>query len=107
MDDEDSSLIRFLTAEDTPNYELLDDDDEEVDAMVAAMDADSLHHSSMLERRIIPRERADGETRIIHNYFASNPLLCVANENLNPNVALSFLIRTCWPACVISCALYL
>ena len=67
MDDEDSSLIRFLTAEDTPNYELLDDDDEEVDAMVAAMDADSLHHSSMLERRIIPRERADGETRIIHN----------------------------------------
>jgi hypothetical protein len=39
MDDDEKSLLRFLVEVDTPNYELIDDDDEEVDAMVAIMDA--------------------------------------------------------------------
>jgi hypothetical protein len=46
---------------DTPNYELVDDDDEEVDAMVAAIDA---RHSYHRPSRSVPKEHVDGETRI-------------------------------------------
>jgi hypothetical protein len=42
-----------LVEVDTPNYELIDDDDEEVDAMVVAMDA---HRSYHRPKRLIPRE---------------------------------------------------
>ncbi|CAL5079984.1 unnamed protein product [Urochloa decumbens] len=38
-EEDDCTLIRYLIAEDKPNYELLDDDDEEMDTMVAVMDA--------------------------------------------------------------------
>jgi hypothetical protein len=53
MDDDENSLLRYLVEVDTPNYELIDDDDEEVDAMVVAMDA---HRSYHRPKRLIPRE---------------------------------------------------
>jgi hypothetical protein len=58
-----------LVEVDTPNYELIDDDDEEVDALVVAMDAQRSYRRS---RRSVSRERADGEARIICHYFAEN-----------------------------------
>jgi hypothetical protein len=48
------------------------DDDEEV--MVAAMEAESSFHRSMHVRRLVPRDHADGEARIIRHYFADNPV---------------------------------
>jgi hypothetical protein len=39
MDDDENLLLRYLVEVDTLNYELIDDDDEEADAMVAIMDA--------------------------------------------------------------------
>jgi hypothetical protein len=71
MDDDENSLLWYLVEVDTPNYELIDDDDEEVDAMVAAMDD---QRSYRRPRRSVPRERADGEARIIHHYFVQNPI---------------------------------
>jgi hypothetical protein len=38
MDDDENSLLRYLIEVDTTNYELIDDEDEEVHAMVAALD---------------------------------------------------------------------
>ncbi|RLN32809.1 uncharacterized protein C2845_PM03G00900 [Panicum miliaceum] len=75
MEEEDNStLIRYLIAEDKPNFELLDDNDEEMDTMVAAMDAENFFHRSIHERRFVPRDHADGEARIIRQYFAFNPV---------------------------------
>jgi hypothetical protein len=56
---------------DTPNYELIDDEDEEVHAMVAALDVQRSYHRP---RRSVPRKRADGEGRIIRHYFAEYPI---------------------------------
>jgi hypothetical protein len=55
---------------DTPNYELIDDEDEEIHTMVVALD---VQRSYRRPRRSVPRERADGEARIIHHYFVENP----------------------------------
>jgi hypothetical protein len=71
MDDDENSLLRYLVEVDTTNYELIDDDDKEVDAMVVVMDA---QYSYRRPRRSAPRERADREARIIHHYFAENPI---------------------------------
>jgi hypothetical protein len=71
MDDDENLLLRYLVEVDTPNNELIDDDDEEVDAMVAAIDAHCSYHRL---RRSVLRERADGEARIIRHYFAENPI---------------------------------
>jgi len=38
------------------------------------MDAESSYHGSIHVRRLVPRERADGEARIIRQYFAANPI---------------------------------
>jgi hypothetical protein len=54
---------------DTPNYELIDDDDKEVDGIVIAMD---VQRSYCRPRRLVSREHTDGEVRIIHHYFAEN-----------------------------------
>jgi hypothetical protein len=73
MDEEDNFfLIRFFIAEDTMNYELLDDDEEEVHAMMSTMDGESFNHGSI--RRLVPRDHGDGEARIICHYFAANPV---------------------------------
>ncbi|CAO2196728.1 unnamed protein product [Urochloa humidicola] len=72
-EEDDSTLIRYLIAEDKPNYELLDDDDEDMLTMVAAMD-DKSFHRSIHKRRLVPRDHADGEARIIRQYFAANPV---------------------------------
>jgi hypothetical protein len=65
MDYDENSLLWYLIEVDTPNYELIDDDeDKEVHAMVAAMD---VQHSYRRPRRLVPRERADGEARIIRH----------------------------------------
>jgi hypothetical protein len=69
MDDDKNSLLRYLIKMDTPNYELIDDEDEEVHAMVVALDVEHSYHRP---RRSVPRERADGEARIIRHYFAKN-----------------------------------
>jgi hypothetical protein len=37
MEEDDSTLLQYLIAEDQPNYELLFDDDEEMAIMAAAM----------------------------------------------------------------------
>lgn len=71
MDDNENSLLRYLIEVDTPNYELIDDEDEEVHAMVAAL---YVQHSYRRSRRFVPRERADGKARIIHHYFAEDPI---------------------------------
>ncbi|RLM66541.1 uncharacterized protein C2845_PM16G15310 [Panicum miliaceum] len=73
-EEDNSTLIRYLIAEDKPNFELLDDDDEEMDSMVAAMDAENSFRRSIPERRLVPRDHADGEARIIRQYFAANPV---------------------------------
>ncbi|KAG8068592.1 hypothetical protein GUJ93_ZPchr0005g15194 [Zizania palustris] len=74
MDDEEdnSFLIRFFIAEDTMNYELLDDDEEEVHAMMSTMDGQSFNNGSV--RRLVPGDHGDGEARIIRHYFATNPV---------------------------------
>lgn len=54
------------------NYELLDDDEEEVHAMMSTMDGESFNHGSI--RRLVPRDHGDGEARIICHYFAANPV---------------------------------
>jgi hypothetical protein len=41
MDDDENSLLCYLVEVETPNCELIDDEDEEVDAMVTAMNAHS------------------------------------------------------------------
>jgi hypothetical protein len=56
---------------DIPNYELIDDEDEEVHAMVVALD---VQRSYRRPRRLVPRERVDEEARIIHHYFVENPI---------------------------------
>jgi hypothetical protein len=56
---------------DIPNYELIDDEDEEVHAMVVALD---VQRSYRRPRRLVPRECVDGEARMIHHYFAENPI---------------------------------
>jgi hypothetical protein len=71
MDDDRNSLLQYLVEMDTPNYELIDDDDKEVDDMVVAMDSQCSYHRP---RRSVPRERADGEARIIRHYFTENPI---------------------------------
>jgi hypothetical protein len=71
MDDDENSLLRYLIEVDTPNYELIDDEDEEVHAMVAALD---VQRSYRRPRRSVPRECADGEARIIRHYFAEDPI---------------------------------
>jgi hypothetical protein len=58
-------ILCFGTWLKTPNYELIDDDeDKEVHAMVAVMD---VQHSYHRPRRSVPRELADGEARIIRH----------------------------------------
>jgi hypothetical protein len=71
MDDDENLLLRYLIEVDTTNYELIDDEDEEVHAMVAALDVQCSYCRS---RRSVPREHADGEARIIRHYFAENPI---------------------------------
>jgi hypothetical protein len=71
MDDDENLLLRYLIEVDTPNYELIDDKAEEVHAMVAALD---VQRSYRRPRRSVPRERADGEARIIRHYFTENPI---------------------------------
>jgi hypothetical protein len=71
MDDDENSLLRYLIEVDTPNYELIDDEDEEVHAMMSALD---VQRSYRRPRRSVPRERVDGEARIICHYFAENPI---------------------------------
>jgi hypothetical protein len=44
MDDDKNSLLRYLIKMDTPNYELIDDEDEEVHAMVVALDVEHSYH---------------------------------------------------------------
>jgi hypothetical protein len=39
MNDDANSLLQYLVEVDTPNYVLINHDGEEIDAMVAAMDA--------------------------------------------------------------------
>ncbi|RLN42877.1 uncharacterized protein C2845_PM01G15750 [Panicum miliaceum] len=73
-EEDNSTLIPYLIAEDKPNFEFLDDGDEEMDTMVAAMDAENSFHRLMHERRLISRDHADGEARIIRQYFAANPV---------------------------------
>jgi hypothetical protein len=72
MNDDENPLLQCFLELDTPNYELIDDDSEEVDAMVTVMDT---QHSYHRPRRLVPRERADGEARIIHHYFAEKSYL--------------------------------
>ncbi|CAN6347458.1 unnamed protein product [Urochloa humidicola] len=50
-EEDDSTLIRYLIVEDKPNYELLDDDNEDMDTMMAAMDHESSFHRSIHKRR--------------------------------------------------------
>ncbi|CAO2141580.1 unnamed protein product [Urochloa humidicola] len=38
------------------------------------MDADKSFHRSIHKRRLVPRDHADGEARIIRQYFAANPV---------------------------------
>ncbi|CAN6314973.1 unnamed protein product [Urochloa humidicola] len=73
MEDEDCTLLRYLIAKDKPNYEFLDDD-EEIHTLLSAMDAENSFHCSIHKRRLVPRDRADGEARIIRQYFAANPV---------------------------------
>ena len=73
MEDEDCTLVRCLIVEDNPNYEFLDDDDD-IHILVSAMDAECSYHGLIHVRRFVPRERADGEARIIRQYFAANPI---------------------------------
>lgn len=70
----DCTLLQYLIAEDKSNYELLYDDDEEMDTMVATIDAKSSFHRSTHVRRLVPRDHANGEARIIRHYFADNPM---------------------------------
>ncbi|TVU18694.1 hypothetical protein EJB05_34805 [Eragrostis curvula] len=72
-EDDDSTLLRYLIQEDQPNYELLDDS-EEIDAMVAAMVEESSFHRTIHVRRLVPRDHADGEARIMRHYFGANPV---------------------------------
>jgi hypothetical protein len=74
MEEDDSTLLRYLIAEDQPNYELLFDDEEEMAITAEAMDAESSFHRSKHTRRVVPRDHADGEARIIRHYFADNPV---------------------------------
>ncbi|CAN6229816.1 unnamed protein product [Urochloa humidicola] len=71
MEDEDYTLLCYLIAEDKPNHEFLDDD-EETHTLVAAMDAENSFHRSIHKRRLVRRDHADGEARIIRQYFAAN-----------------------------------
>ena len=73
MEDEDCTLVRYLIAEDNPNYEFLDNDDD-IHTLVSAMDAETSYHGSIHVRRFVPRECVDGEARIIRQYFAANPI---------------------------------
>jgi hypothetical protein len=41
MDEDDSTLLRYLIAEDQPNYQLLFDDDEEMATMATAIHVES------------------------------------------------------------------
>ena len=59
MEDEDCTLVRYLIAEDNPNYEFLDDDDD-IHTLVSAIDAESSYHGSIHVRRLVPKERVDG-----------------------------------------------
>ncbi|CAN6357897.1 unnamed protein product [Urochloa humidicola] len=68
MEDEDCTLLCYLIAEDKPNYEFLDDD-EEIHTLMSAMDAENSFHRSIHKRRLVPRDHADGEARIIRQYF--------------------------------------
>ncbi|TVU25793.1 hypothetical protein EJB05_28302 [Eragrostis curvula] len=72
-EDDDCTLLRYLIEEDQPNYELLDDG-EEIDAMVAAMDEENSFHRTIHERRLVPKDHADGEARIMRHYFGANPV---------------------------------
>ncbi|TVU47526.1 hypothetical protein EJB05_07130 [Eragrostis curvula] len=72
-EDDDCTLLRYLIEEDQPNYELLDDD-EEIGSIVAAMDEESTFHRTIHERRLVPRDHADGEARIMRHYFGANPV---------------------------------
>ncbi|TVU40000.1 hypothetical protein EJB05_13445 [Eragrostis curvula] len=72
-EDDDCTLLRFLIEEDQPNYELLDNG-EEIDAMVAVIDAESSFHRTIHERRLVSKDHADGEARIMRHYFGANPV---------------------------------
>ncbi len=75
MDDDDNFLLRYLLVDDTLRYELVDDDQEdEVLATVATMDAESSHGGAIRQRRLTPRDHGAGEATIIAYYFAANPV---------------------------------
>jgi hypothetical protein len=71
MDADENSLLQYLIEVGTLNYELIDNEDEDVHAMVVALDVQCSYHRP---RRFVPWERADGEARIIRHYFAKNPI---------------------------------
>jgi hypothetical protein len=50
MDDDENSLLRYLIEVDTPNYELINVEDEEVHAMVAALDVQRSLENVLMER---------------------------------------------------------
>ncbi|WVZ50925.1 hypothetical protein U9M48_002130 [Paspalum notatum var. saurae] len=74
MNEDENSLLRYLAELDTPSYELIDDDDEEVNVKMAAMDAESSRRYLFHPRRLVPRERDDGDARIRRHYFCANPI---------------------------------
>jgi hypothetical protein len=65
MDDNENLLLWYLVEVDTPNYELIDDEDEKVDAMVTAMDAHSSYHCALQPKRRF--QCVDGEAIIIRH----------------------------------------
>jgi hypothetical protein len=71
MDDAENSLLQYLIEVDTPYYKLIDNEDEAVHAMLAALD---VQHSYRRSRKFVPRECADGEAKIIYHYFVENPI---------------------------------
>ena len=47
VQDDNGTLLRYLIAEDKPDFDLLDDHDDEMDTVVAVMDAKSSYYRSI------------------------------------------------------------
>jgi hypothetical protein len=56
MDDDENSLLWYFIEVDTPNYELIDNEDEDVHVVMVALD---VQRSYCRPRRSVPREHAD------------------------------------------------